>query len=275
MAEFANGYLRSLTVELQSKQNRVRQLIGNKHWGHDGRHKEAMLTDLLKQFVPANIAVGTGFAISSNCESCISREQDILVVDTSIEAPAFHENGLIICHVETVLAAVSVKTTCGDKEIQDSVDTIRTLKEVASASSMNSQKSPWCAGYFFECDQITKKQPKKIQDYIANHIARAPAAPPAAAHRSDPYDAGINLAVCAPDIICAVDYHPDSLDGGLSKFGKIRTLSSDGLATAYFIGQLLTNISRRRSNGRPNFPNLFNEQSLLVVAESTQIARSF
>src|SRR5947208_4098809 len=104
-------YFASLSQELASQARRVRQLIGSAHWGHDGRHKELLLMELIRRHCPSTALVSTGFVVSPGNMEMRSSEQDILVVDTSREAPLFNQGALVIAFAHTILAAISVKTT--------------------------------------------------------------------------------------------------------------------------------------------------------------------
>ncbi|HHI87436.1 MAG TPA: hypothetical protein ENK03_00645, partial [Candidatus Cloacimonetes bacterium] len=64
----AKAFQKSITDELLIVKDRVRKLIGNAHWVTDGRHKESVLKDVIKRFLPKNISVGTGFVISKRAE---------------------------------------------------------------------------------------------------------------------------------------------------------------------------------------------------------------
>src|SRR5437016_5448329 len=83
-------YFGSLSGELDSQADRVRQLIGDAHWGHDGRHKELLLAELIRRHCPSSVLVSTGFVISPNNLEVRSSEQDILLVNIATEAPLFH-----------------------------------------------------------------------------------------------------------------------------------------------------------------------------------------
>jgi hypothetical protein len=67
----------------------VRDLIGSKHWLSDGHHKEFLLTALLERHLPAGTIAGRGFVIHPDEPDQCSTEQDILVVDSTREAPVF------------------------------------------------------------------------------------------------------------------------------------------------------------------------------------------
>src|SRR5438105_11370834 len=99
-------YFSSLSSELNSQADRVRQLIGSAHWGHDGRHKELLLADIVRRHCPQSVLVTTGFIVSPNDLEVRSLEQDILVLDVSKEAPLFQQGGLAVAFAHTVLAAI-------------------------------------------------------------------------------------------------------------------------------------------------------------------------
>ena len=80
-------YLRSLADELSAQSLRVRDLIGDRHWLTDGTHKEFLLAEIIRRHVPGAHIVARGFIISPFGTDACSRELDILIVDTSSEAP--------------------------------------------------------------------------------------------------------------------------------------------------------------------------------------------
>ena len=47
-----SAFQKSITKELKALQNRVRYLIGDSHWGEEGRYKEAILRNVIKRFLP-------------------------------------------------------------------------------------------------------------------------------------------------------------------------------------------------------------------------------
>jgi hypothetical protein len=116
-----NEYFASLSGELDLQAQRVRQLIGSAHWGHDGRHKELLLAELIRRHCPASVLVSTGFVISPNNLEVRSSEQDILIVDASREAPLFHQGALVVAFAHTVLAAISVKTKMTPRTLKDTM----------------------------------------------------------------------------------------------------------------------------------------------------------
>ena len=66
----------SITNELDAVRNRVRDLIGDAHWGEEGRYKEEILKKTLRKFLPNNVSVGTGFVTTV---ADISKQLDIII----------------------------------------------------------------------------------------------------------------------------------------------------------------------------------------------------
>lgn len=118
----------STTRELDSIKDRVRNIIGNKNWGEDGRYKEEILKNTISRFLPKNYSIGTGFVI--NKEKEVTKQLDIIVYND--ESPVFFKEGdFVIVFANTVRAIAEVKT---------SVNTIWQLKEYTKTSDENSKK---------------------------------------------------------------------------------------------------------------------------------------
>lgn len=58
-------YQQSISRELLSIKDRVRNFIDNHHWGEDGRYKEIILSHVLRQHLPKGVTVGTGFVVNN------------------------------------------------------------------------------------------------------------------------------------------------------------------------------------------------------------------
>ncbi len=97
----------SLSNELISIKDRVRHLIGNKHWGEEGRYKENILMNFIRNQVPGGVSVGTGFVVCGNNK--ITSQIDILIYDN--KHPVVFKNGdFVIVTKESVLGIIEVKT---------------------------------------------------------------------------------------------------------------------------------------------------------------------
>ena len=109
----AREFQKSITEELNVVKNRVRNLIGNRHWGEEGRYKEAILKNILRKFLPKNISVGTGFIINSNNHNRISKQIDIIIYDNSYPV-LFSEGDFIITTMKNVKGIIEVKSNIGN-----------------------------------------------------------------------------------------------------------------------------------------------------------------
>ena len=108
----AKEFQKSITEELNVVKNRVRNLIGSRHWGEEGRYKEAILKNILRKFLPRNISVGTGFIVNTNNQNNISKQIDIIIYDNT-HPVLFSEGDFIITTMKNVKGIVEVKSSIG------------------------------------------------------------------------------------------------------------------------------------------------------------------
>ncbi len=104
-------YQISINKELDIIKNRVRNLIGDAHWGEDGRYKEEKLKSLLRNKLPQNLSVATGFVVNqiSPTKSILSKQIDILVYEHN-QPPVFKEGDFVIVTQNCVKAIIEVKS---------------------------------------------------------------------------------------------------------------------------------------------------------------------
>lgn len=76
MSDFV-AYRKSISQELISTKDRVRNFIDDRHWGEDGRYKEIILEDKIKQLLPSGASVGNGFVMCG--ENITTSQLDIVV----------------------------------------------------------------------------------------------------------------------------------------------------------------------------------------------------
>lgn len=110
-------YQKSIALEFNANKNRIRHLIGSAHWGEDGRHKEVILMNFLKRFLPNNVAVGTGFIKEGDS---ISTQIDIIIYNPSVPL-YFKENDFIIVQPGSVLGVIEVKSNPDKNKIGEAI----------------------------------------------------------------------------------------------------------------------------------------------------------
>lgn len=116
----------STTKELESVENRVRNLIGDNHWGEEGKYKEAILMNMIKKFLPSKYTVGSGFIVEvSNEEIKSSTQIDILIFDSDYPT-LFSEGDFYIVTPNSVRAVIEVKTDVTTK-LKESIEKINKI----------------------------------------------------------------------------------------------------------------------------------------------------
>ncbi len=108
-------YQKSISNELMSIKDRVRYFIDNRHWGEEGRYKEIILSHVLRQHLPKEVSVGTGFVVNENQ---ITKQIDIIVYRNDCPL-LFKQDDFIIAPSECVLGIIEVKSradTCIGRE---------------------------------------------------------------------------------------------------------------------------------------------------------------
>lgn len=236
-------YLSSLADELLSQADRVRNLIGSRHWLSDGQHKEAILVSVLERHLPAGVLARRGFIVNPDDPDRISREQDVIVVDTSAEAPVFARGDFVVALSSCVLATISVKTTMDRNSLRDTCDVLASARGVDSVRFGDGRM--WCGGFFYQANRQITGSPAKAREQIAAAVATTASSPGAFAG-----------AAAMPDYLCAV---PDLVfrpgDGPVSA-ASILAHSCERLAVAVFLVALLDHVKAIRTNTRSDISRL-------------------
>ena len=110
----AQDYQKSISTELKSIRNRVRDLIGNANWGDEGRYKEAALRFVIRRMLPANVSIGTGYVITPEQ---VSSQIDIILWDNSFPI-AFKDGDFVIVPPICVKGIIEVKTRLSSGDIK-------------------------------------------------------------------------------------------------------------------------------------------------------------
>lgn len=99
-------YQRSISNEIISAKDRIRDLIGGVHYGEDGRYKEILLRNIITSQLPKFAAAGTGFVLGENQ---ISTQIDIIIFRKDFPL-IFQCSDFVIVPKEAVLGIIEVKT---------------------------------------------------------------------------------------------------------------------------------------------------------------------
>ncbi|PGW64692.1 hypothetical protein COE26_27790 [Bacillus cereus] len=133
----AKAFQKTISQELITLKNRVRNLIGHSNWGEEGKYKESILKNIINRFLPSNLSIGTGF-ILSNQEGAVRRSSqiDIIVYDNTYPL-LFKEGDFIITTPENVRGIVEVKTGMESGDIKEIIEKLNENADVAFNSKFN------------------------------------------------------------------------------------------------------------------------------------------
>ena len=148
MTESYRAFLESWAAELDSRSNRVRTLIGDRHWASDGLHKEFLIREFFGRYLPSPIRVGHGFIRSSTSDSICSPEIDVLITHPTMHPLFFDEGGLQIAPTKSVLAAIEVKTTLNSKELNQALVRISNIRSLIGKEQPS--KDTWLGAIFYQ-----------------------------------------------------------------------------------------------------------------------------
>jgi hypothetical protein len=238
-------YLKSIADELQAQATRVRDLIGDVHWLSDGHHKESVLLSVLRRHLPSGMIASRGFVIDSHDQSTCSTEQDILILDTSCEAPVLNQGSLLIAFPRQVVACISVKTRWIKKEVVDSIHGLSSVRAVTKRDPRRNHI--WYGAYFYAGLSRKNVNTSLMYDHIIGGLATAD---------------GMGLIDIAnpgcPDFfVCsglyACKYTRLEKGDGNKPIQYLSGFHCDGWATALFLGHLLDHAAIRRGETESQF----------------------
>jgi len=139
-------YYQSFSKELEVTKDRVRNIIGSAHWISDGTHKEAILQDVLKRFIPQKYAISSGFILSNDGETC-SKQLDIIIYDQASPV-LFNSSNFVIIPAQYVRAVIEVKTSLSTvSKLIDALENLYTIQSIMDKSSDNVYFGIFSFGY--------------------------------------------------------------------------------------------------------------------------------
>jgi hypothetical protein len=113
------NYAKSLSNELISIKDRIRYFIDDAHWGEDGRFKEVILMKLLREKLPKNIRIGTGFVKGTGDR--LTSQIDIIIYKDSMPT-LFEYDDFVIVTPASVLGIIEVKSNFRTDVLVDAIE---------------------------------------------------------------------------------------------------------------------------------------------------------
>lgn len=166
---------KTIGKELDVIKDRVRHLIGNSHWGEEGRYKEAILINVLKRFLPKNFSVATGFVVANYwVENYITSQIDIIIYDNTYPT-LFQEGDFVVITAQSVRAIIEVKTNVKLTEFESIVCKLMnnaamirahqgTVMELSTTYELEEKPQGLFVGLFsYDCKGQSNNYLKKLQ----------------------------------------------------------------------------------------------------------------
>ncbi|HOB74124.1 MAG TPA: hypothetical protein PKG54_06325 [Phycisphaerae bacterium] len=100
------------------------------HTGTRGSLAEALLRELIREFLPQRWGVGTGFIMSADRQR--SNQVDVLIYDQFAASPIYRDGELVILSPKAAKVAVEVKSYLNKDEIEKAMNNIWSVKTVDS-----------------------------------------------------------------------------------------------------------------------------------------------
>jgi hypothetical protein len=216
-------YHESLTDELHSLKDRIRNLIDNRHWLTDGEHKEAALRAILRRHLPESLIVGRGFIVT---EQESSTQIDLLIVDGN-KPTLFKDGDLMFVTPDCVKAVVEVKTS-----LKNTKDLKKHLTKLAGIGKLCRDKGggmPWLGLFCYEEDL---QDYKYLLDAVQFAYGKIGFAVNAVAYGRDRF-----VRFWRYGELEEGDKHQDSLEC------RWRVYDLENLASAYFVGNVVDTIT--------------------------------
>lgn len=231
------SYIKSLSRELEASANRVRDLIGDRHWLSDGHHKERLLAEALRRHIPRRYTVTTGFLLDQQNEEAIrSREQDIMILDLWRHPLLFGTDSLSISYSIAAVACVSVKSKLKKDSFDDSWDTLASVP--AAPTSFHR------VAFFFDGDE-----PTRVLDWARPRIESG--------------TRGIDVVATTGDFFARFDYAGDTV--------RIRGFRTEGVSFGTMLAVLVAGLADGRDASDDLIIDVETIPTTLLFEEEVQV----
>lgn len=161
------AYFSTWSDEILSRADRVRNLIGSRHWLSDGSHKEFLLQEFLGRHLPRHLIIGRGFVRALTSDN-ISPEIDVLITDPLRHVPLFNEGGLVIAAPSSIIATFQVKSTYRKAVLSDAMDNVAKTRTTV----LNKNQNELWSGILFATIE-DYQGPNQIIDDLIDIIKKA------------------------------------------------------------------------------------------------------
>lgn len=222
------AYQESVLDELRATQNRIRNLIGHRHWLTDGEHKEATLRTMLRLRLPESMRVSKGFVCYPHLLDS-SGQLDILI--TPRFRPVLYQAGeLIFVTANSVEAVAEVKTklSTGAENSKGSLrGALRRLADQVATIRQNSERRCWASLFIYERAHIDPESLLEALQDAADHDEKR----------------AIDFVSVGDDLIAHYWHNSRRQVNGLLYGPAWHSYEIQRLAPAYFVSNIVVHVS--------------------------------
>ncbi len=129
----------SWSAEFSSKMSRVNDLIGGAHKPSVGNYREVLFRNFLRNFLPKDWNISTGFVIGE--EGQVSRQQDVIIWKASETLPFLDESEFAIVPQNAVLAIIEVKSLLDRAQLRKALQCLHS--PMFHNWRLGSKNNPW------------------------------------------------------------------------------------------------------------------------------------
>lgn len=116
----------SHAATFRAQHSNVHNLLAGRHNYSSGTYREAILRSFFRSVLPAAASVDTGFVFGFE-QVPNSRQIDILIWDSARHATVFRAGDFVIIPPESVIAAISVKSTLSSSSLAEGIENLGSL----------------------------------------------------------------------------------------------------------------------------------------------------
>jgi hypothetical protein len=167
--EFIKVLLRfssTYAAELKAQRARLDELIGEAHWLSVGSYKEALVRRILREWMPRQFDVGTGFVLAQHeGKRLISNQVDVLIWDATAHAPIFRDGEFVIVPPEACRAAIEIKGNLDHASLCDAIVNLERITTLARfTSDFGPAPPPFRCLFAFDVANLKKDSSSNEED---------------------------------------------------------------------------------------------------------------
>ncbi len=111
--------IESISNQLIAIKERVQYFIDDNHWPEVGRYKEIILSEVLRNTLPQNVSIATGFVMCSNSQ--LTSQIDIIVYKNDFPS-LFKLGDFVVVSSESVVGIIEVKSKITCSNIAEAIE---------------------------------------------------------------------------------------------------------------------------------------------------------